>query len=313
MPIERASRLALTLALVAACDKGHRDAPAAPPSQTPPAPAPSQKPATTCNLAPIPTKVDLAPKRLVAIGDLHGDVAATRSALRAAGAIDDKDNWIGKDLVVVQTGDVLDRGDTESQIMELLDKLSGEAKAAGGAVIQLIGNHELMNAAHDFRYVTPGGMQDFGGERAKALAPGGTYAKRIAQHNVVAIVGDTVFSHAGILPDWITVLDDTNLNARCWLDGQTQEPATALTSQDGPVWTRAWGRPDEVDCAMLDGVLAKLGVKRMVVGHTVQEKGITSSCDGKLWRIDVGLSKMYDGPIQALEVLPEPRVLSGTR
>jgi hypothetical protein len=255
----------------------------------------------------------LSPKRLVAIGDLHGDVAAARSALKAAGAIDDKDNWIGKDLVVVQTGDILDRGDNESQIIELLDKLAGEAKAAGGAVIELLGNHELMNGAHDFRYVTPGGMQDFGGERAKALSPGGAYAKRLAQHNVIAIVGDTVFSHAGVLPDWITVLDDTNLNARCWLDGQSQEPATALTSDNSPVWTRAWGRPDEVDCAMLDGVLAKLGAKRMVVGHTVQAQGINSSCDGKLWRIDVGLSKMYDGPIQALEVLPEPRVLNGAR
>lgn len=313
MPIERAGSLALTLALVAACDKGHRDAPASPPAPAPAPPVASQKMATTCNLTPIPTKVPIAPKRLVAIGDLHGDLAATRSVLRAAAAIDDEDNWIGKDLVIVQTGDILDRGDDESKIIELLDKLSVDAKAAGGAVVGLLGNHELMNAAHDFRYVTPGGMQDFGGERAKALSPGGVYAKRFAQHNVIAIVGDTVFSHAGVLPDWVTVVDETNMAARCWLDGQTQDPPPALTSDNSPVWTRAWGRPDEVDCAMLDGVLAKLGVKRMVVGHTVQEKGITSSCDGKLWRIDVGLAKLYDGPIEALELGDSPRVLRGTR
>lgn len=310
MPIERAARLVLTLALVAACDRGHREAPAPPATPTPP---PSQKPATTCNLTPIATKVPVTPKRLVAIGDLHGDLAATKSALRAAGAIDDKGTWIGKDLIVVQTGDMLDRGDDESKIIELLERLAVEAKAAGGALIQTLGNHELMNAAHDFRYVTPGGMQDFGGDREHALGPGGAWAKRLAQHNVIAIVGDTVFSHAGVLPDWVTMLDDTNLTARCWLDGQRDQPPAALTSDNSPVWTRAWGRPDEVDCAMLDGVLAKLGVKRMVVGHTVQEKGITNSCDGKLWRIDVGLAKLYDGPIEVLELGDSPRVLRGTR
>lgn len=264
-------------------------------------------------LTPIPTKVPGTPKRLVAIGDLHGDIAATRSVLRAAGAIDDKDAWIGKDLVVVQTGDILDRGDDESAIIELLDKLALEAKAAGGALIWLLGNHELMNTALDFRYVTPGGMRDFGGKREEAFRPGGPWSKRIAQHNVIAIVGDTVFSHAGVLPDWVTMLDDVNLSSRCWLDGQTREPPTALTSQNSPVWNRVWGRPDEVDCALLDSVLTKLGAKRMVVGHTVQPTGINSSCDGKLWRIDVGLAKLYDGPIQALELGDAPKVLSGTR
>ena len=40
----------------------------------------------------------------------------------------------------------------------------------------------------------------------------------------------------------------------------------------------------------------------MVVGHTVQQQGITSACDGKLWRIDVGLAEVYGGPIEVLEV-----------
>ena len=44
-------------------------------------------------------------KRIVAMGDLHGDLGATRKALRLAGAIDEVDRWIGGDLIVVQTGD----------------------------------------------------------------------------------------------------------------------------------------------------------------------------------------------------------------
>jgi hypothetical protein len=302
----------LALVLIAACDRGHHE-PAPPAVSAPVAPAPSTRAGGT--LAPVPAKLPLAPKRIVAIGDLHGDFDAARAALRAAGAIDEADRWIGGDLVVVQTGDVLDRGDGESKIIELLERLAGEARAAGGALVALDGNHELMNAARDFRYVTPGGRRDFGGDRQRALDPGGAWAKRLATRNVVAIVGDTVFSHAGVLPDWAAQVDAVNLSTRCWLDGQAGgpgDPPAALTSEDSPVWTRAYGMA-KVDCAQLDEALAKLGAKRMVVGHTPQESGINSMCDGKLWRIDVGMSSAYGGPIQVLELADEARVLKGTR
>ena len=70
--------------------------------------------------------------RIVAMGDLHGDLDATRRALRLAGAIDESDHWIGGELVVVQTGDQLDRGDQEQAILELLDRLQDEARPPAG-------------------------------------------------------------------------------------------------------------------------------------------------------------------------------------
>ncbi|MBX3159836.1 MAG: metallophosphoesterase [Deltaproteobacteria bacterium] len=325
----------IALALVVACNKDKAPTPApTPPAPAParaPAPAPAQ-PASSCKLDPLPLRRP-APKRLVAIGDLHGDLAAARAALRTAGAIDASDRWIGGDLVVVQTGDVLDRGGDEQAIMDLLFRLEGEAAAAGGALIMLLGNHELMNGALDFRYVPPEGFADFDDVpgldlarwkdvpaqargRVAALAPGGPYAKQLARHDVVAIVGDTVLSHAGPAGEWVDHLDEANRSARCWLDGQAgdfQQRPAVLTSDDSPVWTRAYGMP-EADCAAARAALAALGAKRLVVGHTVQPSGITSACDGTVWRIDVGLAKHYGGPIQVLEITASgAKILSGER
>ena len=69
--------------------------------------------------------------RIVAFGDVHGDVGGVRAVLRLAGVIDDKDAWIGKKTIVVQTGDQLDRGDTEPEVLDLFDDLAKKAKAAG--------------------------------------------------------------------------------------------------------------------------------------------------------------------------------------
>src|SRR5580700_4901918 len=56
--------------------------------------------------------------RIVAIGDLHGDLDHARRALRLAGAIDVQDQWTGGRLVVVQTGDEIDRGDDDRSILD---------------------------------------------------------------------------------------------------------------------------------------------------------------------------------------------------
>lgn len=276
--------------------------------------------ADECGLATNVAKIPGAP-RVIAIGDLHGDLAATRAVLKLAGAIDSHDTWIGGSLVLVQTGDLLDRGDDEQAIVDLFERLEREATATGGALVWLLGNHECMNAAHDFRYVTQGGVGDFDDApgvdtsrvaasvpevlrgRVAALSPGGAYARIMAGQNVGSIVGDTVFAHAGFTPQWATRFDEANHTARCWMAGRAGEaPPEAITDEDGPVWTRAWGG-DSVDCAALKQSLTKLGVSRMVVGHTVQADGINSQCDGALWRIDVGLSRYYQGStLQVLEV-----------
>jgi Calcineurin-like phosphoesterase len=106
--------------------------------------------------------------RLVAIGDLHGDLGKAKAALRTAGVLDaDTDSWCGGTTVAVQVGDILDRGDQEVEIFHLLNRLQRQAAVAGGRLHVMNGNHESMNvlAAHTpggrFKYATPGGLAAF--------------------------------------------------------------------------------------------------------------------------------------------------------
>jgi hypothetical protein len=263
-----------------------------------------------------------APAMLVAIGDLHGDLDHARRALRLAGAIDDHDRWIGGKLVVVQTGDEVDRGDDDRTILDLIEALKKQAAAAGGEIVALLGNHEIMNASLDFRYVTAGGFAAFalfeGGDasasvaqlppqsrgRAAAFAPGGSYASLISGRPFVVKVGPSVFVHGGILPKHVAYgLDRMNDELDEWLTGKRREPPSILVADDGPVWTRAYSSEEDApDCAKLSTALKALGAERMVVGHTVQHHGVSSACDGKVWRIDVGLSRYFGGPIEALRI-----------
>jgi hypothetical protein len=276
-----------------------------------------------------------APARLVAIGDVHGDLEATRRALRLAGATDETDKWIGGDLVIVQTGDQLDRGDGEQEILELLARLQHEARAAGGALHILNGNHEYMNALGDLRYVTPGGLADFedapgvdvtrpelatiltqapeqARARVAAFWPGQPWAQELSKRNMVIVVGDSVFVHGGITPAWAGKISEINGQSRAWLAGKRSEPPQAVTDPDGPVWSRHYAEdPDASDCAMLDEALGIMGAKRMIVGHTVHTEGITSACEGKVWMIDVGMAAHYGGPTQVLEIRGDQVVVLG--
>jgi len=262
------------------------------------------------------------PQRIVAIGDVHGDLTATRSALRLAGAIDESDHWVGGDLIVVQTGDQLDRGDEEQAILDLFERLRVEADAAGGAFLPLLGNHELMNAKADLRYVTDGGFSDFEDavqydpddprlaefeehQRARmaALLPGRPYALMMAERSLILQLGDNVFVHGGVLPAHVEYgIDRINEETRAWLRGEIERPEI-LKGRDCPQWTRLYSdEPDSLACATIQDVLGRLGAKRIVVGHTIAEGGIASHCDGRIWCIDVGMAEHYGGPVEVLEI-----------
>jgi hypothetical protein len=58
--------------------------------------------------------------RIIAIGDVHGDLASLVGCLRIARLIDGSENWSGGVTHLVQLGDVVDRGEGERECIDLL-------------------------------------------------------------------------------------------------------------------------------------------------------------------------------------------------
>jgi predicted MPP superfamily phosphohydrolase len=100
-------------------------------------------------------------ERVVAVGDVHGAFDNFVAILRAAHVIDNRNRWSGRRAVLVQTGDILDRGPDSRKAIDLLRRLERDAQRAGGRVVALLGNHELMRLISDWRYVSAGEIEAF--------------------------------------------------------------------------------------------------------------------------------------------------------
>lgn len=92
---------------------------------------------------------------IVVIADVHGAFDDFVAILQRTGLIDKQNHWTGGKTTLVQVGDLLDRGPKPREVMDLMMALEKEAAQAGGQVVGLLGNHEVMNMMGDLRYVTP--------------------------------------------------------------------------------------------------------------------------------------------------------------
>ncbi|HXG54563.1 MAG TPA: metallophosphoesterase, partial [Vicinamibacterales bacterium] len=155
--------------------------------------------------------------RVVAVGDVHGAADAFAAILQRAELIDRQQKWIGGNAILVQTGDVTDRGPGVRAALDLLMALEPQAAAAGGRVHALLGNHEIMNMLGETRDVTPEIFASFGGEPAyrEAFGPAGRYGRWLRAKSPLVRVNDSLFMHAGINPDVTTAsIDELNAEVR---------------------------------------------------------------------------------------------------
>ena len=244
-----------------------------------------------------------SPARIVAIGDIHGDPEAALDVLRIAGLADASGAWSGGEAWLVQTGDVTDRGPDSHGVIVLLRRLQREAAAAGGKVIPLLGNHEVMNMQGDLRYVSEGDYAGYGGpeKRALAFSASGEDGAWLRGLDAIAQVGDTLFMHGGLDANW-AAQGVPALNAL--VRAAIPTPKHPVLGPDGPLWNRSYLLGDEATiCPELTRALALTGATRMVLGHTTQDSGkVASRCEGRLYGIDTGISAYYGGHRAALEL-----------
>lgn len=296
-----------------------------------------------------------AAARVVAVGDLHGDFAAWRAIAQGAGLIDAAGRWTGGATILVQTGDVPDRGPDSHLIIDDLQRLQREAKRAGGQVIALVGNHEAMNVTDDLRYATPAEIAAFATrdsarlrervfaanqaaitasyrERGVALTdaairerwiratplgkiehqsawhPGGRIGRWVVRNPAVALIEGTLFVHGGIAAAYAALpLAEINRRVSAALTARDAAETSIINDLAGPLWYRGLiarepgasgpGREQELAAA-----LAAYGATRMVVGHTPNLAGIVFDQDGRLIRIDTGISAYYGGALSWLEI-----------
>jgi hypothetical protein len=84
-------------------------------------------------------------RKVIVIGDLHGDYENFEKIIKGTGLVDSGLHWTAGDTHFVQTGDIMDRGPDPKKILDVLMALEGEAETAGGKVHVLLGNHEELN------------------------------------------------------------------------------------------------------------------------------------------------------------------------
>tara|TARA_Y100000590_G_scaffold399598_2_gene483018 strand:- start:328 stop:1323 length:996 start_codon:yes stop_codon:yes gene_type:complete len=277
-----------------------------------------------CKTKYLPSTLPAQDKILV-LGDIHGDFNMLIHLLRKGKVIDKRNNWVGKKTIVVQVGDQIDScrpnrpGDClkpdytqndkaeDIKVLMFMTDLHEKAQKHGGAIYSLVGNHELMNVDGDMNYVSYENLNEFGGEygRQVAFKPGNKMANYLAcTRKMALIIGSNLFVHAGFEPKLVREygIDDINKLMALYLLGELRNPNNFredfMVKSNSPLWTRTFGNINMSNntCERLMKPLKDVyKVGRIYVGHTPQlEEGINSTCDGRIWRTDVGVSNAFD-------------------
>jgi len=248
-------------------------------------------------------------KRIVVIGDIHGDYKMALHILIQCGVINKKKQWIGDNCYVVQVGDQIDRcrpneykcdderstiddENSDIKILELFNNLQQQAIKFGGNVISLLGNHEILNVLGHMENVSKKGIDEFTYKDLKGLTaretafkPSNKYAKLLGCSRLACvIIGSNLFVHGGIVKDFLNQMDikskedleNINIMVRKWLLGLIKQDDKLLLNKNSIFWNRIMGtlKPnlseDDEACKNILDILEILKIDNIIVGHTPQ-------------------------------------------
>ena len=236
------------------------------------------------------------------VSDIEGNFKAFRKLLQANNVIDTNFNWTFGTGHLVLTGDFVDRGNQQTEVLWLIYTLEEKAKAAGGYVHYVLGNHEIMNMSGDLRYLHPRYQEHAGLLNEKFVTLYGENAELgrwLRTKNVVEKIGEILFCHAGI-SSAVNRMDLSTLKinqlVRPYYPDSTYKYDTPQTdtlySDLGPFWYRGYYHGDKRASSMqVDSTLSKYGVKHIATGHTVIADTISVLYKGRVLNMDVHHAK----------------------
>ena len=234
------------------------------------------------------------PTRIIAVGDVHGAAASFAAILQRAGLINEARQWTGGRTILVQTGDMTDRGAATVEGLDLLMSLERQAQKAGGRVHALLGNHEVMNLAGELRDASPEMVAALGGEaRAReAFGPRGQYGRWLRGKPVALLLHGTVFMHAGINPEFSPEsIEDINRRAKREL----------AQWDEGVRWLVRQGRLPEHPAFREAAEAARIEIEKLNAAAAAGEAPLDAPVTANLLLpvANIGVSSLFhaDGPL----------------
>src|SRR5688572_19145556 len=191
---------------------------------------------------------------VVAIGDIHGDLDALLRILSGLNLVDGDGRWCGGLTGVVFMGDLNDRGSESVNVTHFVMDLQRDAADHGAEVVALLGNHEMLAAAGDYRYIRAVEVLEFEHwwyddvNGLDAVFRGNSpYAQWLRGRPTVHQIDGTLFVHAG-LGAWALTHSALSLNRlmSAWVahfQGTADSPdeSTYRLTQDeegSPIWSK---------------------------------------------------------------------------
>ena len=267
------------------------------------------------------------------VGDVHGDYQRLVRALAAASVIkpgppDPKHvEWRAGHAIVVFMGDLIDKGHHALDAIDCVQALRNSAKAAGGQVFSVVGNHEAEFLADP----SAAKVADFAGElKARGLAPADTAACRndvgqfLCSEPFAVRVRGWFFSHGGdthgrtmskLSGDLQAGVDADGFATKELIGGDSLlEARLGEKGPDGGPWLES--DPTHNAQMLLQRYVDALGVKHLVQGHqpggvtfadgTHRKKGQMFQRYGLIFLVDTGMSEGVDDSDGAVLLIKAP-------
>src|SRR6187402_863187 len=236
-------------------------------------------------------------KKMLVISDIEGNFEALRKLLQGNKVIDENFNWTyGKDHLVL-AGDFVDRGTMVTEVLWLIYSLEEKAKAAGGYVHYILGNHEIMNMSDELDYVQERYIQHaqlMNKPYMQLFGANSEIGRWLATKNVIERVGNTLFTHGGVsgyLNNLNISLKELNEITRPFYTDTTyrykDDRLNLIFSDFGPFWYRNYYKAPRANPQQIDSTLDIYNVRNITTGHTIIANEIRSLYNGKVFNVDV--------------------------